>query len=560
MNPTHRFEQILSLYGIDPAIRSPIGAPYDVVERWRYLAERHLFFFVGCVLLPPEMVRLGIEPMTGPLATVGRLYEGGPEIPFSFHMELGRFLDEEASQVPQTHFQAPRGHFKTTFCAYGKVLQSICKDPDVSFMLAAATMDRQAGPFLNRVKTEIEVNEVIRALWPHMRKGKPWSARMARISGHRGVGSPSLTAVGEGGSAASGHFDWVLADDLCLEDNTQTRERAAKTIQWTRMLPPMVNKPNGHFWFYGTRYKDYDAHGFWRQEMPEAFLFRSWAACYDDEGQPTVDFENGHILFPEEWTPALLQAELVRMGPENFWAQYLNDPLPPELAVFKPEWMEKAYYYPEQLPKRLSIYPALDPSTGTGRDEGALSCVGIDENLHIWALDDMAGQWSFREQAERYVALHGQRGAVAGVIEAMGVGTAVEQLVREICAERKISPYVEYIHWQTNKVPRTHAVLQPLLEAGRLHFPIEWKGGPLTDQMVRFPKGSKDDRVDALTMACECATKFGYTGHGVHLRPVAAKKISFDDIQSGRVHLSGRQFADGTYQEAVDNAVPTGRA
>ena len=538
-----RYRAVLEAYGFDGGIETPIGAPFDVVERWRVMAEQHLYFFVAAVLLPPNMVKLGMEPMEGALARRGRLYPGGPERDFSFHMEFCRFLDEEASQPGWVHFEAPRDHYKTTCCAYGKILQELCKDPAQTFLLAAATMDRQAGPFLNRCKAEIEGNEVIRTLWPHMGKGKPWSTRMATIRNRpHGVGSPSITAVGEGGSAASGHFDWVLADDLVLEENTQTRERAAKTINWTQMLPPMVNQ---HFWFYGTRYKDYDAHGYWQEEMKDEFLYRSWSALYDDEGKPTLDIESAHVLFPEEWTREKFADRLGKMGVANFSAQYLNDPLPPDIAVLRPDWIEAAYYEDEDLPKSLSTYVAVDPSMGIGRDEAALAAVGIDADKTVWVLDVYAGQWTYRETTERFITQMCDRGAVVGVVESMGLGSAVEQLVREALTERALNLCVEYPHWHPTKEPRVHGTVEPLLEGKRLRIPRRLADSQLIQQMVRFPKGARDDQLDALTMATDCAIRYGFVGKrdAVVARP--RRKVLLKDVEEGRVHLSAAELEDG---------------
>jgi hypothetical protein len=39
--------KVLEAYGMDPSIRTPIGAGWEVAQRWKQLAEEHLYFFVG---------------------------------------------------------------------------------------------------------------------------------------------------------------------------------------------------------------------------------------------------------------------------------------------------------------------------------------------------------------------------------------------------------------------------------------------------------------------------------------------------------------------------------
>lgn len=559
-----RLGKVLTAYGLDPTVRSPVGAGWEVAQRWKYLAEEHLFFFCAAVLLPPERMRLGMEPMTGPLAKKGRLYKGGPEVDLSFHQELCRFFDEEGDSAPLVHLEAPRDHFKTTLLVHGRTLRELCRRPSSTFLLVGATMQRQASPYLEVIRRQIEQNDILKCLWPHMRKGKPWSGLAATIGGRPfGVAQDSITATGEGGKITGIHVDRIICDDICVEGNTGTRLRAEKTIQWFRMAPPMVVE-TGQLELHGTRYKDYDVHGFLRHddELNSMFnvLRRSWSVCYDDEGEGTLDFDNAHYLFPEEWNPDKCRARFAVMGLVNFSAQFLNDPLPPEAAVLQQDWIDAALYEDDKEPKVMSVYMAMDPSLGDGRDECAIYVVGIDAKGGIWLLHQECGKWTLRQQAERYLRIWAEFNPIAGVVECMGVGAPMEQMIREIAEQKEMYPYIEYIKWQVNKEARIHAVLQPVLEGKRLHIAKQLDNVQLLEQMVRFPKGAYDDRIDALTMAIDCAIRFGHQGRAPSLKPMRTdRKDRYRDIVEGNLNLSREELQSGKYFEAVDALEEQGR-
>jgi len=514
------------------------------------MGRQHLFFFCYAIL---GKQRLGLEPLVGPLARRGTLCSRGPEVDFSFHMEMCRFLDEEAWGAQLTHIEAPRDHFKTTIITVGRTLQLLARDPNTTFLLAGATMDRQAAPFLEACKYEIETNELLRGLYPHLRKGNPWSAKRFRVSGQKGVREASVSAVGEGGSAASGHFGEIILDDLALEENTLTRARADKTNNWTTMLMPMVNA-GGHILLYGTRYKDYDVHGFWEREMPGQFLRRSWSALYDDEGNPTLDVDGGNILFPEEWSRERLRERMESMGVLNFSAQYLNDPIPAELAVMKPEWIDLAWEEKAELPTVMTKYIGMDPSLGDGKDKCAIYVVGVDKEDNIHVLRRHVGRWTFAAQSDMFLTVLLEEEPAASIIESMGIGAAIEQLVQEKMEQRGVMSYVEYPRWQVNKEARIQAILQPLLESGRLKILDHLKGSTLVEEMVRFPKGTYDDEIDALTMACDCAIRYGYMGHEkVHtiVRDPLEDPVFLRKIREGQINLSMEEIDSGLLHKAI---------
>jgi len=72
--------------------------------------------------------------------------------------------------------------------------------------------------------------------------------------------------------------------------------------------------------------------------------------------------------------------------------------------------------------------------------------------------------------------------------------------------------------------------------------------------MVRFPKGTYDDEIDALTMACDCAIRYGYMGHEkVHtiVRDPLDDPVFLRKIREGQINLSMEEIDSGLLHKAI---------
>lgn len=502
--------RVLRLYGLNSVEETFRGQVWEDVEKWRRLGLEDLYFFATVVL---GMTRMGVEPMGGPFARRGKLSENGPEVDFSLHMDMAAVFKGDWDGKSRLHMLVPRDHFKTSLITTAAILQELARDPNQTFLLVGATFKDQAKGFLAAIKNHIDNNPVLRSLYPGLRPGNLWTAdRVNVLREVRGVVKEnSILAMAAGGTPESGHYDWIFCDDLVSDQNVATRGKAQKIVDFFAMLSPL-RKERGRIVNIGTRYADYDLHGDIKRNHADEFFLYERPAAYDDAGNPTMDFKNGWSLFPEEWPPERLQAQLDAMMPMKFSAQYLNDPVPAEYSTIQRTWVDRSWESVDDIPDGLTKYIGMDPSTGQGEDFCAIYVVGIDKLGIIHTIDREVGRWTFSKQVEKFFELYEKHDPVCSQIEAMGSGAAVEQGITEESQKRNIWPACEFVHWRPRKEIQVVTALQPRFEAGTVRLPAHLKNSTLEEQLIRFPKGTWDDEVDALCMAVDIAARFGYIG------------------------------------------------
>src|SRR5205823_2487179 len=95
----------------------------------------------------------------------------------------------------------------------------------------------------------------------------------------------------------------------------------------------------------------------------DVYVQRTYRAYWDEDGVRKY-------LWPQRFTPDILEMERKRMGTLAFNAEYLNDPVDPETRIFRPEWVRWYYGHEVQFRKGrwyyrdqpLQIIQAVDPA------------------------------------------------------------------------------------------------------------------------------------------------------------------------------------------------------
>ena len=489
--------RILERYGIPPSATWLEDSGYRERERWRELGRRDLYFLSTVIL---GYSRFSTEPMQGYWGRSG----------LSHSEEMCNILSGDWGGKSRLLLLRPRKHFKTTTLeAY--CIQEMLRRPTVTILVVGATMKNQARPFLQNVKHQIETNEVLRGLYPELRPMKGhWSGDSITIQREGQIAEPTLKATGLDSEVERWHGDLIIKDDIVTYDNSKTRDRQLSVIAWAKSLSPMLNDW-GREIVAGTRYADYDYYAVLMTEEAELWETTVRPAVYDAEGFPTLDFENGFFLFPEEWNARRLHEQLIALGPESFSCQYLNEPVPRELQEIHQSWIDSSFALPPEG-LECTYYVGMDPTAGTGTDNSAIAVVGVDSSGTCWVKEVVGGKWSTRENVERFLDILDEHKPAHSLFEAIGVGAAMEQLVQEEMEARGTFHSVEFVkHWDRNLTELVRSVIIPRMEAGKIKLSPHLKNSRLVHQMLRFPRARNDDELAALTMAIFTAAQWGHT-------------------------------------------------
>jgi hypothetical protein len=491
-----RVHDILERFGLSSS-QKWWESGWDDQEKWREKCKRDLYFLSTVVL---GCSRFSTDPMEGPLGENG----------LSCNEELCLMLTEgDWDGKNRLMVIQPRDAHKTT-TLHNYLIQRILQNPSVTILLEGATLKDQVLPALTDIKHQFENNDILRALFPEIRPMKgAWTGKEITVSRKYHRKEPTIRGTAVGLQPEGGHYDIICPDDLVTNDNCMTRDKQQKVITWFTQLAPLLN-PEGIIVGAGTRYGDYDLYGWMQRETRDLWHFITRAACYDDDGFPSLDLDTGHLLFPQKLTRSYLRAKKLEMGVQDFSSQYLNDPVPSALAEIKEEWIEASWANPPD-DLEMTVYGAMDPATGTGQDSSAVAAVGIDSTATLWIRDVRGGKWQTRENVDQFLELLKEWDPMHSVFEAIGVGAPLEQLIVEKMEQLGLFFSVEFVKsWDKNLENMARTVMIPRFQAGKVKIAPHLKNSPLFDQILRFPKAQHDDWLAAVTMAAWTAAQFGH--------------------------------------------------
>lgn len=205
--------------------------------------------------------------------------------------------------------------------------------------------------------------------------------------------------------------------------------------------------------------------------------------------------EKNDVLHPDREGPKELKAMKIALGSYGYAGQYDQNPTPRVGGLFK-----KTYWrYYTALPQKFDqIILSWDMSFKdlTSSDEVcgfAMGIVGAD----IYIFDCENDQWGFSKTCEALKRMSLRHPlAIRKLVEDKANGPAViDYLKSKIAGLIAENP-------EGSKMERA-ALVEPIVESGNVHLPHPSIAPPwvqkLIDQAAAFPKGDRDDMVDAMT-------------------------------------------------------------
>lgn len=206
-------------------------------------------------------------------------------------------------------------------------------------------------------------------------------------------------------------------------------------------------------------------------------------------------YENRANL-PDEYIEHIRRRyEGTRTGRQEIYAELLDES---EEALWRRDWIEAARV--REAPELVRVVVAVDPavSSGSSSAETGIVVAGVDEDRHVYVLEDASGRMSPDRWARRAIGMLDKYGADRIVGESNNGGDLVEHTLRTAYGGRVI-PY-RSVRASRGKYTRAEPA-SALYEQGKVHH----VGGldALEDQMCVWSPGSEGsaDRLDALVWA-----------------------------------------------------------
>ena len=227
--------------------------------------------------------------------------------------------------------------------------------------------------------------------------------------------------------------------------------------------------------------------------------------------------KQGEALWPSMYDLESLM-ETKKVIQDDWSSLYQQDPIEQGESEFKKEWFKRWDTLPEL---KIQLIVDLASSSDKRSDENAICVVGWDKNEKMYVLDSW-GDWGDEgkrcnpEQMIEKILIYADKWCKTDPHLQIHVETVSYQLTLMHWLKSKMQERARYrqkvYHIEEIKTPNTKSKddkirgLIPFFSIGNVFLP---RNGTQTleEQMLRFPKASKVDRLDTLSMALEIKRK-----------------------------------------------------
>lgn len=375
-------------------------------------------------------------------------------------------------------------------------------------MIAASYNSDLAGDFGREVRNIVASPEH-RMLFP----GSMLAADSAAANRWHTAAGGAYAAVGVG-TATTGRG----AHALLIDDPTKDRESADSEII----------REKTYLWYLSTAYTrlegtltEPDEDPLWRdldeaQEKGESFdgaiILISTRWHQDDlAGRLLADMAGGadqwdvlslpairdrKALWPAKYSYERMMAVKRVLTPRDWEALYQQNPTPAEGTYFQRHW----FNWHTTAPENVRVYITADFAvTDGGGDFTEFGVWAVDEEGKVYCIDWWSGQTTALVWVDALIDLIAKHKPAAFFGETGQIRRAVEPLLRKRMRERKTFCRLEWLSRTRDKAAMARP-FQGRAEMGMISFPATPLGREIVEQIVSFPTGKHDDKVDAAAL------------------------------------------------------------
>ena len=294
----------------------------------------------------------------------------------------------------------------------------------------------------------------------------------------------AVTGFGAGSTSPSGKFDGaIIIDDPLKVTDAESAERDKVNERLNNTIKSRRNSRHTPIIIIMQRIHEDDMAGFVLSGgMGEEFHHLNIPAITDD----------GKALWPFKHSLDELNI-LKKADLRTFSAQYLQNPTPDEGVFFKRDWFKR--YRIGQEPSQMTIYGANDSAVSEGKgDFTELGIGGFDKHEDLYLIDWWSGQTSADKWIIEQQRLVNKHDPLLWVAEAGVIRRSTEPFIKSYMRGRKYFR-LEWIPSVKDKAANARS-FQGLSSQGKVYIPLCTWGDELIEQLVSFPYGKFDDKVD----------------------------------------------------------------
>jgi predicted phage terminase large subunit-like protein len=418
-----------------------------------------------------------------------------------FHRALAAALEEvEAGKLLRLIVTFPPRHGKSELTSRKFPAWLAGRDPYRHVIFATYNQDF-AEDFGRDVRSCI-ISDRFAATFPGvtLRKGETAADRLRTEEG--GL----LAFVGRGGSITGRGADFLIIDDP-LKDRAEAQSATIRNELWswfndtamTRLMSDV-----GAVIIIMTRWHEDDLVG--RLTDPANPYYnpaeaKNWKIINIPalaEQNDVLGRKPGEPLWPQRFGKAHLES-IRNRNPVGFSALYQQRPSPDDGDYFKAAMIRT--YLPHELPGRLRVYVGSDHAVDKKQrnDENVILTVGIDEHDVMWVLDCWWKRAKTDETVEEMLATMKRWRPITWWSGKDHITKSIGPFLTARMRKEKV--YISIVELSDSKDKEQKAqAIQGRMAMGMVRFPkTAWWYEKARDQLLKFPNGSLDDFVDALS-------------------------------------------------------------
>ena len=423
-----------------------------------------------------------------------------------------------------------RGSGKTSIITHGMTIWNIMQDPELTFGICSWSR-RAAIDIVKAIKTELESNELLKALYPEILYKNPesesprWTDERGLIVKRKGTKrEATVEGTGLDTQATGRHWDYIVYDDIVSVNNVTSNEVIKNTTDALLTSFNLVSR-NGQKRFIGTRYHAIDTYDYLIKN--KIVKTRIYPATVDG----MADGEPVSIITKEQ-----LDEKRREMSPYIFSCQMLLSPVADDERRFNPQLFQ--YYVPSSLDKMVkNVYITVDAANSKKKssDYTAMAVLAVDSLENIYLVDLVKDKLNLDERKKKLFELVRKYRPLAVGYEKYALMTDIDYIRKAQDDENTRFPINE-LCGKLSKIDRVDAFV-PKFQNRKFYLPqsldyVDYEGrnhdliDELKYEMINFPRGH-DDCIDAISRIVDPSLGVVYPTEG----PIKRGEEEFADYE-----------------------------
>lgn len=402
------------------------------------------------------------------------------------HKIAGALKKVETGEIKNLLINLPPRYGKTELAVINWIAQCIARNPKSKFIHLSYSDDLALD---NSAKTrELIRSDEYQKYWPVVIKDDADSKKKWYTAQGGGLyataAGGAITGFGAGSTEHEDFYGAIVIDDpLKVDDAEREGERERVNQRLNTTIKSRRNNRNTPIIIIMQRLHEDDMSGFvLAKGMGEEFHHLKLSAIQPD----------GTALWPFKHTLADLEKER-RSDPRTFSAQMQQEPSPDDGTFFLREWFKR---YDEGTEPKLHRFGCSDYAvTEGGGDYTEHGIGGFDKDEDLWLVDWWSGQTTPDKWIDEEIRLVREHSPLVWAAEGGLIRKSVEPFLKKEQQKQRCYFRLEWIVSNKDKAANARA-FQALASQGKVHIPNTPWGEELITQLLKFPAGKYDDKVD----------------------------------------------------------------